>query len=131
MAYSFDYAAQEAYLSRNPHEIVRQWLDNVGLFAFTTKDGVPPTPGAFHGEPMVGCITQVKSLSHIAPTPELTAAIRADERIPAMAGDITVDHLPIFREWQERIDRELRNKPITEGEPCAEPAVDNTEESVG
>ncbi len=63
-------------------------------------DGEGPTPFA-------GCLTQVKARTHIGQTPELTAAIVADHRIPDDPDNITVDDLPVFAEWQRRIDKEL------------------------
>ncbi|MGE0289092.1 MAG: hypothetical protein AB7I42_22800 [Bradyrhizobium sp.] len=57
--------------------------------------------------PDCGCLTSVRRGSFDAETPELTAAIRADERIPKYCADITRDNLPVFAEWQRRIDREL------------------------
>jgi len=55
-----------------------------------------------------GCLTQIRSDPEMrAATPELTAAIRADKRIPLSPKDITVELLPIFAEWQRRIDKEL------------------------
>ncbi len=54
-----------------------------------------------------GCLTQVCHNGLDAGTPELTAEIRADERIPFNGKDIEVDDLPMFAEWQRRIDKEL------------------------
>ena len=50
-----------------------------------------------------GCLTQIRCGS-IGPTPEITAAIRADDRIPTNENEITVEDLPVFAEWQRRID---------------------------
>lgn len=54
-----------------------------------------------------GCLTTVRQGTHVAPTPELTEAIRADVRIPQDAHEITLEHLPVFAEWQRRLDTEL------------------------
>ena len=53
-----------------------------------------------------GCITQVKC-GAMAATSELAKAIFNDNRIPSSWTEITVAHLPIFAEWQRRIDKEL------------------------
>lgn len=54
-----------------------------------------------------GCLTQVRAGTDPAPTVELTIAIRGDRRIPCLLKDITVNDLPVFAEWQRRLDREL------------------------
>ena len=41
-------------------------------------------------------------------TPELTKAIRKDPRIPKLPKNITVADLPVFAEWQRRLDKEIR-----------------------
>jgi hypothetical protein len=38
----------------------------------------------------------------------LTKAIRADARIPEGPQWITVNDLPVFAEWQRRLDKELK-----------------------
>lgn len=54
-----------------------------------------------------GCLTQIRGGFEVAQTPELTEAILRDIRLPCDEDDITVDDLPIFAEWQRRIDKEL------------------------
>ena len=54
-----------------------------------------------------GCLTQVKDRKYPAATPELTKAIQADDRIPTLPENITLDMLPVFAEWQRRLDKEL------------------------
>lgn len=97
------------YLTEHPGEIFDAWqapMDHPGgcLFLFaqreTCRDKIPM---------FCGCLTQVRSGCQ-AQTRELTEAIQADQRIPQDPLDITVEHLPVFAEWQARIDRELRNK---------------------
>jgi len=56
--------------------------------------------------PGCGCLTQVKC-GRRAPTDELTIAIQSDGRIPENNEDITLEHLPVFAEWQRRLDKEL------------------------
>lgn len=57
-----------------------------------------------------GCLTQVRRGVE-AQTKSLTLAIRADSRLPDNPDDIRPHHLPIFAEWQRRIDRELGRTP--------------------
>lgn len=55
-----------------------------------------------------GCLTQIRLNPYrIAPTAALTDAIRADERIPKSPEQITIADLPVFAEWQRRLDKEL------------------------
>lgn len=54
-----------------------------------------------------GCLTQVRAGRLDAATPDLTARIRADERIPTSYRQLTPDMLPIFAEWMREIDEEL------------------------
>ena len=54
-----------------------------------------------------GCLTQIRSGERArdrAATPELTARIRADERIPLDSADLGVEHLGTFAEWQRELD---------------------------
>ncbi len=99
-----------------PGSIRRAWLhfrtDHDGcLFAMATKSGdnVAPDDGA-----RFGCLTMIRfgrtttsTYANQAATPELTAAIRADERIPADSISIKITDLPTFAEWQRRLDKEL------------------------
>lgn len=98
------------YLTQNPDKIYINWMASLGeawcLFQSTGNDLNE-----------YGCLTQIRSVGvlYIAPTPELTKAIRADERIPFSPSvgnqTITLAHLPIFAEWQRRLDKEL-GRPI-------------------
>ena len=55
-----------------------------------------------------GCLTQIRTMeATIAETPELTEAIRADDRIPFGLDHITRKSLHVFAEWQRRLDVEL------------------------
>lgn len=99
------------YLTEHPEEIydvwVNPWKHPYGcLFLGVTPSGhldVNPE-GDF-----CGCLLMVKS-GDPAWTRELTEAIRADESIPKTGNNITVSHLPIFAQWQRRIDKELGRK---------------------
>ena len=87
--------------------IYNAWMDtttdeNGCLFSFVSPTGRSP----YQGEDC-GCLTQVKYGIYNASTPELTQAIRKDEHIPNSWDGITPELLPVFKEWQERIDKEL------------------------
>lgn len=67
------------------------------------------------GRECPACLTQIRGDDifcddrdrWIAQTPELTKAIKADERIPSEPTEIEVSDLPVFAEWQRRLDKEL------------------------
>ena len=111
-----------AYLTEHPNLIREAWKYGAnfvdGKLDSSTSD-VPALVRAgclfqFVGNsidhPNCGCLTMVRSGHSSAATPELRAAILADERLPIMSADITPDHLPIFAGWQRRIDKAL-NRP--------------------
>ena len=54
-----------------------------------------------------GCLTQIRGGLREGPTPELTERIRLDTRIPTHGELITAEMLPVFAEWQRKIDAEL------------------------
>lgn len=108
------------YLTANPNHIPDAWLlmprDHFSpdldfeprcLFEYVAKD-----PFSNDTNEHIGCLTQIRANAGIiAETPELTEAIRADERIPRGVGRINVDNLHVFAEWQRRIDTEL-GRPV-------------------
>lgn len=99
------------YLTERPKEILFSWLEPTQhpagcLFQFATTDGM----SRMDGENQCGCLTEIRCGLRPAATTKLTMAIRRDKRIPHSGEDITVEHLPIFAEWQARLDRELRCK---------------------
>lgn len=118
------YAEAVEYLADNPEEIFEAWewtgIHNAGaLFLWCT----PSRGGMERNVGPCGCLTMVHNSSPFGPvawTDELTDAIRADNRIP---DDMTnfknelmllpraerVARLSVFREWQERLDREIRS----------------------
>lgn len=75
-------------------------FDDCGIYRHSADTDMP-----------CGCLTLVRCGSMDAQTPELTDAIRADERLPLQVDDITREHLPVFAEWQRRIDKELGRTP--------------------
>lgn len=105
------YDAAIAYLTAYPSEIARAWAmvstHPAGcLFAFCGRTGSADDKDE-EGRRFCGCLTQVRNGDH-AYTPALTAAIRADARIPGNDQQITIESLPVFAEWQRRLDREIR-----------------------
>lgn len=99
------------YLTEHPEEILQAWYlpsgapepDHIGHCLF----GIVATHESIGSH--CGCLTQIAACGHYpeAETPELTKAIRADMRIPKKGSLVTVEDLPVFAEWQRRIDKEL------------------------
>lgn len=108
------YDEEIAYLTEYPGEIKIHWSEYEPLFAIVAPkgEGLRRLPC---GE-CCGCLTQIRSRQCVAWTEVLTKAIRADDRIPDDPDDITPAHLPIFAEWQRRIDRELGRDASGKGE---------------
>ena len=85
-------------------EVLRAWdapsRDGVGcLFQFAGISGL------ISGR-VCGCLTQIRAEPgfYAAATPDLTDAIAVDERLPSSPRDITPEDLPVFAEWQRKID---------------------------
>lgn len=68
------------------------------LFEFAHRSLRPTYPG---------CLSMIRNGSFEAETDELTREIKVDERIPRTEHLITLESLPVFAEWQRRLDREL------------------------
>lgn len=92
------------YLTTHPEKIYMQWIRGADLFQFAHR--MPQAPYA------CGCITMIKGGGYHAQTPEITAAIKDDPRIPEDVDDITPENLPVFAEWQRRLDRDLGGKEV-------------------
>ena len=93
-----DYDEQIEYLTKNPEDIERHWLKAKGLFKVIGKES-----GA-------GCLTTLRiGCGHAfikgVLDNDLRTEIANDERIPKSASEITVEHFPVFKEWQEKIDK--------------------------
>lgn len=91
-------------LSKDPDKIYSAWLygdDHSPLFdaAGPRRDGVN-----------CGCLTQVKRGMYLASSKRLTAAIQADARIPSNPHKITPEHLPVFAEWQRKLDKMFKSR---------------------
>src|SRR5512146_502339 len=100
------YDEMVAYLTERPGEIVtawRVWLEHPCAPLF---EPVVHPESPFERAKNCGCLTEIRSGLR-AQTDDLTAAIRADIRIPLSPKEITPDHLPIFAGWQRRIDAAL------------------------
>ena len=94
------YDQQIAELTENPEKILNHWMQPKGLFAYA-NDG----KGYVNN---TGCLTMIRySSAYNAQTENLTNAIRNDIRIPKDQMQITVDHLPVFAEWQRLLDKEF------------------------
>ena len=90
------------YLTAHPNEILDAWdyparKPGGVLFSIVSKNNAM----------CCGCLVQIAGCAFKAQTPELTAAILADKRIPTNRESIRVEDLPVFAEWQRRIDHEL------------------------
>jgi hypothetical protein len=106
-----------AYLTEHPEEIHDVWNNANFPCGRPGECLFVPVTNTDDGLFTCGCLTQVKQGIKEAETPALTAAIRVDKRIPTVIVDdvkqtitrfdITVESLPIFAEWQRRIDKEL------------------------
>lgn len=100
------YDAAIEYLTDAPEEIIDAWSNPTThpagcLFSYASNSETAE-------EAFCGCLTQIRnSFAFSAPTAELTEAIRADKRIPYNEEDIKVRNLPVFAEWQRRLDKEL------------------------
>lgn len=97
------------YLTEHPEEIKKAW----GYCSTHEAGCLFDYAGSKFG---CGCLTLVRDsflfpqkyhVPFVAQTPELTEAIGRDERIPYSENDITLDHLPVFAEWQRKLDKYL------------------------
>ena len=118
----YDIAIQ--YLTENPDRIADAWADPQVyearcLFAFASKTrhviGDSSDSVGCLTMISVGCLTMIRSgrSSHVENSDKdsrlaaLESEIRADERIPLSWDAIQLSHLPVFAEWQRRLDKEL------------------------
>jgi hypothetical protein len=109
------------YLTRNPNKIPGAWRSASCHPSVRTR-GASLFLIAHNGDRhdhgcSCGCLTQIRgNLDQSRPfysaeTESLFKAIGADDRIPTSHFAIERRHLPIFAEWQRRLDRELGRKP--------------------
>jgi len=111
----YDHAV--AYLTAAPHEICEAWSHPgtwAGRVAHPAGCLFRPAAETHKCDPSVGCLTQIADGHRLAETSEITTMIRADTRIPLSPESITVDDLPVFAEWQRRLDTYFgRKAPLT------------------
>lgn len=102
-------------------QIKNRWLNaDLGghgcLFQYVTPDGTQNIRG--EDGKQCGCLTQIRlgyprvgkvkgQIPVVACTTALTQEIRRDKRIPTDPDKITLADLPVFAEWQRRLDKEL------------------------
>lgn len=79
------------------------------LFQWASRTGRPKELS--YKEVFCGCLTMIRKNHQyeVEGRPDLTEEIRSDNRIPKGMSSIRIDHLPIFAEWQRRLDHEIRN----------------------
>lgn len=108
------YDAAIEFLSKHPDLIMASWYD----IPLSDRKDIINAHSIAHclfqrcGPADCGCLTTIRGLYYagnypFAATDELTEAIQNDERIPHDERYIEVSHLPIFAEWQRRLDKEL------------------------
>ncbi len=88
-------------------QVGEDWITGRGLFMFANQSGESQD---MPRRQLVGCLTMIRYDNHVAadgPDGPLTAAIKADERIPKRNEGVTLENLPVFVEWQEQLHREL------------------------
>lgn len=104
----YDKAIQ--HLRENPTVIHMAWMDPSGhpggaLFQFCgpRRDGC-------------GCLTQIRAdIGYRAVNPTLTRRIREDARLPERHSQITLSSLPVFAEWQRKLDKyAFRRKAVAQ-----------------
>jgi hypothetical protein len=98
----YDLAIED--LTANPHNIKNSWAIGEALFQFVTLDG-----NANMQDIGVGCLTTIMSSEcragiHPDVDDKLTQEIQGDQRLPTKSDFITVEHLPVFAEWQRVLD---------------------------
>jgi hypothetical protein len=94
------YDSEIALLTKYPERIQDHWNFGTPLFAFVQLD--PNNKGD------VACLTQIREYK-ITKTP-LSLAICDDIRIPSDSHEIFDEMLPMFAEWQRKVDLEQTRK---------------------
>lgn len=99
------YDEQIAELTANPGLIEAHWSKGIGLFQFASPYGKGYALDC-------GCLTMIRSSCkrYVIDTDgnhldDLSDEIRRDTRIPTDPDDITPAHLPVFAEWQRKLDK--------------------------
>jgi hypothetical protein len=104
---SYDEAIE--YLTKNPTQILLAWKqpDHEAhcLFLAATRSGKPERLP--NGRMGMG-LTAIRACWGIAATEEITTMVREDRRLPDDPAKITLEHLPLFAEYQRLLDKEVR-----------------------
>jgi hypothetical protein len=100
------YDLQIERLTEKPELIQEEWFEGKVLFKWV-GNGL-----------QCGCLTQIRyNVFFYAINPkgeidqELTEEIRKDELIPIGIAYVTIEDLPVFAEWQRKIDKRYNRKP--------------------
>lgn len=111
---SYDEAVQ--FLQEHPEKIYSTWCNPYTHKAGRLFDYLTANRGKLYWEQdgqsyQCGCLTQLKGGDdcYRIPQEELLQQIREDPRIPIQGEDITVEHLEVFKEYQELADKLIRN----------------------
>ena len=109
------------YLTENSHEMIDIWDDPKSHFSGVLFRSV--TPSGLHEYTaeglLCGDLCEIRSFESHAWTNELEEEINKDPRIPKLWANndyipkLTINHLPIFAEWQRKIDVALDRDPST------------------
>ncbi len=122
---NFDYDAQIEEVISDPRKLYNDWFDSIGIFQFCTPTGRPALNA--DGNPC-GCLTMVRTklglqYPYDSWSDQLTEQIRNDNRLPSarpsmdmMRVDELRKSLLAMKEWQERLDREIRGEVTSNGE---------------
>jgi len=97
-----EYDAHIAQLTKSPQRMLSEWTSARGLFKMVSGAGTSYAACPI----MLRNNYQTVATGNV--TEEIIAEIRKDERLPKKAEELTLAHLPILKEWQERIDK-LKN----------------------
>lgn len=96
------YDKQIARLTKQPEIILSEWTRGQDLFKV-----VGDITDLYSG-----CLTMIRGSNFHRKAyvkgiidEKLTEEIRADERLPKSGRNVRLTHLPIFAEWQRRIDK--------------------------
>lgn len=104
-----------AYLRKFPADIYSAWSNPAhhpagALFEYAGGGGSCESQRSKTLQPC-GCLTMVRSGYSDAYNRKLSREIRADERIPSNGHLIKLESLPVFAEWQRRLDHEVPGRP--------------------